>query len=52
MPFLFSTTSTGRAYILFKEAALRAVRNARFEPARRKGVAVPDKVRLVVEMRP
>jgi TonB family protein len=52
VPFLSSTTSTGRAYILFKEAALRAVRNARFEPARRNGAPVPDKVRIVVEMRP
>lgn len=52
VPFLSSTTSPGRAYVLFKEAALRAVRNARFEPARRNGVAVADKVRVVVEMRP
>jgi len=52
VPFLSSTTSPGRAYVLFKEAALRAVREARFEPARRNGVPVPDKVRIVVEMRP
>ena len=52
VPFLSSTTSPGRAYVLFKEAALRAVREARFEPARRNGVAVADKVRIVVELRP
>jgi len=52
VPFLSSTTSMGPAYVLFKEAALKAVRSARFEPARRNGVAVPDKVRVVVEMRP
>jgi eukaryotic-like serine/threonine-protein kinase len=52
VPFLSSTTSTGRAYVLFKEAALQAVREARFEPARRDGVPVPDKVRIVVELRP
>jgi TonB family protein len=52
VPFLHSTTSMGPAYALFKEAALRAVRHARFEPARRKGVAVADTLRLVVEMRP
>lgn len=52
VPFLSSTTSTGRSYVLFKEAALRAVRNARFEPARRNGMAVEDKVRLVLVMRP
>ncbi|HKH44790.1 MAG TPA: TonB family protein [Thermoanaerobaculia bacterium] len=52
VPFLSSTTSPGRAYVFFKEAALRAVREARFEPARRNGVAVADKVRIVVELRP
>ena len=52
VPFLSSATSPGRAYILFKEAALRAVRKARFEPARRNGVPVEDKVRIVVVMRP
>jgi serine/threonine-protein kinase len=52
VPFLSSTTSTGRAYVLFKEAALKAVREANFEPARRNGEPVADKVRLVVEMRP
>jgi serine/threonine-protein kinase len=52
VPFLSSTTSTGRAYILFKEAALKAVRAARFEPARRNGEPVADKIRLVVELRP
>jgi serine/threonine-protein kinase len=52
VPFLSSTTSTGRSYVLFKEAALRAIREARFEPARRNGERVPDKVRVVVELRP
>ncbi len=52
VPFLSSTTSPGRAYVLFKEAALRAVRHARFEPARRNGAPVADKVRIVVELRP
>lgn len=52
VPFLSSTTSTGPAYVLFKEAALRAIRDARFEPARRNGVPVRDKVRIVVVLRP
>ena len=52
VPFLSSQTSPGRAYVLFKEAALKAVRDARFEPARRNGVPVADKVRIVVELRP
>lgn len=52
VPFLSSTTSTGSSYILFKEAALRAVREARFAPARRNGVPVRDKVRIVVVLRP
>lgn len=52
VPFLSSTTSTGPSYVLFKEAALRAVREARFAPARRNGQPVRDKVRIVVVLRP
>ncbi len=52
VPFLTSTSSPGAAYALFKEAALQAVRSARFAPARRNGVAIPGKIRLVVELRP
>jgi len=52
VPQLSSATSLGSSYALFKEAALRAVRDARFEPARHNGVAVQDKVRIVVVLRP
>jgi TonB family protein len=51
-PFLASATPVPQnLYLSFKEAALKAARRTRFQPATRDGSAVGDKVRLVVEVR-
>jgi TonB family protein len=53
VPFLSSAKPIpDNLYRDFRDAALKAARRTHFQPARRNGVAVGDKVRLVVELRP
>jgi serine/threonine-protein kinase len=51
-PFLASAKPIPQnLYLYFKDAALQAVRDTRFQPAARDGVPVESKARLVVEVR-